>query len=88
MLEPDSFDSEFVVMPLIDRRTKVGKDLYEQFVQQSEDKQIITQEQYETISAMRDSVLSNKYAVALLKGNHEHSFYTQDELTKETIKVR
>lgn len=88
VLEPDSFDSEFVVMPLIDRRTKVGKDLYEQFCQQSEDKQIITQEQYEMISAMRDSVLSSKYAVALLKGNHEHSFYTQDKLTKVTIKVR
>ena len=88
VLEPDSFDSEFVVMPLIDRRTKVGKDLYEQFVQQSEDKQIITQEQYETISAMKDSVLSNKYAQALLKGYHEHSFYTEDKLTKETIKVR
>ena len=88
VLEPNTFNDEFVVMPLIDRRTKVGKELYEQFVQQSEDKQIITQEQYETISAMRDSVLSNKYAVALLKGNHEHSFYTQDELTKETIEVR
>jgi exodeoxyribonuclease VIII len=88
VLEADSFGAEFVVMPNIDRRTKQGKELYEQFIITSQGRDILTQEQYETISAMRDSVLSNKYAVALLKGNHEHSFYTQDELTKETIKVR
>lgn len=88
VLEPETFGKEFIVMPLIDRRTKQGKELYEQFIITSQGRDILTQEQYEMICAMRDSVLSNKYAVALLKGNHEHSFYTQDELTKENIKVR
>lgn len=88
VLENETFGKEFVVMPNIDRRTKLGKEQYEQFVISSEGRQVITQEQYEMICAMRDSVLSNKYAVALLKGNHEHSFYTEDELTKENIKVR
>jgi exodeoxyribonuclease VIII len=88
VLEPDSFGTEFVVMPNIDSRTKQGKELYEQFIITSQGRDILTQEQYEMICAMKDSVLSNKYAVALLKGNHEHSFYTQDELTKEVIKVR
>lgn len=88
VLENETFGKEFVVMPNIDRRTKLGKEQYEQFVLSSEGRQVITQEQYEMICAMRDSVLSNKYAVALLKGNHEHSFYTEDELTKENIKVR
>jgi exodeoxyribonuclease VIII len=88
VLEPETFGTEFVVMPNIDRRTKQGKELYEQFIITSQGRDILTQEQYEMICAMRDSVLSNKYAVALLKGNHEHSFYTQDELTKEIVKVR
>lgn len=88
VLEPDTFDSEFVVMPIIDRRTKLGKDMYAQFVQENSEKEIITQDQYEMICEMRDSVMSNKYAKALLKGNHEHSFYTQDKLTKEFIKAR
>lgn len=88
VLEPETFGVDFVVMPLIDKRTKQGKEIYEQFLISSQGRDIITQEQYETICSMRDSVLSNKYAVALLKGYHEHSFYAQDNLTKEFIKVR
>lgn len=88
VLEPDTFGQEFVVMPIIDRRTKQGKELYEQFVLSSEGRSVITQDQYDTICAMRDSVLSNKYAVALLKGVHEQSFYTEDEFTKERVKAR
>ena len=88
VLEPDTFNDEFVVMPLIDRRTKAGKDMYAQFVQENINKEIITQDQYEIICEMRDSVTSNKYARALLNGNREHSFYTQDKLTKEFIKAR
>ena len=88
VLEPDTFGMEFVVMPLIDKRTKQGKEIYEQFLVASEGRDILTQEQYDMICGMRDSVLSNKYAVALLKGNHEQSFYLEDELTNEPIKVR
>lgn len=88
VLEPDTFGSEFIVMPNIDRRTKLGKEQYEQFVLSSQGRDILTQEQYETICGMRDSVMSNKYAKALLKGNHEHSMYFVDDLTQEQIKVR
>lgn len=88
VLEPETFGKEFLVMPSIDKRTKQGKETYEQFIISSEGRDIITQEQYDTICAMKDSVMSNKYARALLKGNREHSFYTIDELTQERIKVR
>lgn len=88
VLETETFGAEFVVMPEINRRTKEGKELYEQFLIASNGRDVLTQEQYQMICGMRDSVLSNKYAVALLKGYHEHSFYTEDELTNEKIKVR
>lgn len=88
VLEPETFGSEFVVMPLIDKRTKKGKELYEQFIKTSEGRSILTEEQYELIKAMKNSVLSNKYVLALLKGYHEHSFYSEDDLTKELVKVR
>lgn len=88
VLEPETFGKEFIVMPYIDRRTKQGKQLYEEFLQASAGRKIITQEQYDTICKMRESIMANKYAVALLKGNHEHSFYAVDELTNEPIKVR
>lgn len=88
VLEPSDFDKEFAVCPLLDKRTKQGKVEYEAFLEQSGGRQIITQEQYETISAMRDKILSNKYCRALLKGTAEQSFYFIDELTNEKCKCR
>lgn len=88
VLEPKSFDKEFVVMPPIDKRTKAGKEAYEVFLQSANGRQVITQEQYDTICGMRDSVMSNPYAVQLLKGKHEKSMYGVDELTGERIKTR
>lgn len=88
VLEPQDFDKEFVVMPNFDRRTKQGKSEYEKFILENVGKDIISLDQYETICGMRDSVMSNKLAVALLNGNHEHSFYYVDEFTGVPCKVR
>lgn len=88
VLEPMTFGEEFVVMPNFDKRTKAGKEAYEVFVDQTKGRQVITQEQYNTICGMRDSIMENKYAVALLKGKHEKSMYGIDELTNERIKTR
>lgn len=88
VLEPKTFDKEFVVCPPIDRRTKAGKEAYEAFLQTANGRAVITQEQYDTICSMRDSVLNNPYAVQLLKGKHEKSMYAVDDLTQERIKAR
>lgn len=88
VLEPETFYDEFAVMPICDRRTKEGKIFFENFMISSNGKTIIDQEQYDTICAMRDSVMSNKYAVALLKGTHEQSFYWVDEFTNIECKCR
>lgn len=88
VLEPNTFDEEFAIMPNINRRTNAGKQEYEEFMQLANGKQVITQEQYETICGMRDSIMSNQYAVQLLKGVHEQSMYGVDELTGERIKTR
>ncbi len=89
VLEPKTFDKEFAVLPVnIDRRTKQGKADYDAFMQSADGKQVLTQEQFDTISAMKSVVMSNKYAVALLQGKHEKSMYGMDELTAENIKTR
>lgn len=89
VLEPDDFDKEFAVLPEgIDRRTKVGKETYALFMEENADKGVITIEQYEMISKMRDSVLSNPYTVKLLNGKHEQSMYFVDDLTGIQCKVR
>lgn len=57
-------------------------------LQLAKKKQTITQEQYDMICSMRDSVLNNKYAKVLLQGNIENSMYAVDDLTQEPIKAR
>lgn len=89
VLEPDTFDEEFVVAPTFDRRTKEGKPAYNEFMAQvGETLHIVTQEQYDTICGMRDSLMMNKYARQLIKGNREQSIYFTDELTGEACKCR
>lgn len=88
VLEEDTFGTEFIVIPPIDRRTKLGKEQYETFLKMADGKSILTQEQFDIISKMRDSVMSNKNASKLLDGAHENSMYGEDELTGERIKTR
>ena len=88
VLEPETFGDEFVVMPNFDRRTKEGKLKYAEFVEQSEGKTVITQEQYGTICGMLASIMSNPYARKLINGNIEQSMYWTDELTKVECKCR
>lgn len=87
-LEPDDFENEFVVMPVFDKRTKEGKQAYQDFVDSCGDKQVINAEQFETIQSMSEAIKSNKYAKALIKGNVETSLYFVDDLTEEQCKVR
>lgn len=89
VLEPDSFNEEFAIFPTnIDRRTKVGKETYNQFLIENADKGILSAEDFDTIAAMKTTVENNKYAKTLLNGVHEQSMYYVDDLTGIECKVR
>ena len=90
VLEPETFDKEFMIMPHFDRRTKEGRLGYENLMNkvQGECITLITKEQYDTICGMRDSIMSNPYARKLINGNIEQSMYFTDELTKVGCKCR
>lgn len=88
VLEPETFYDEFAVMPNVDRRTTKGKMEYAQFMEDAQGKSVINQDQFDMICAMRDSVMSNKYAKKLIQGNIEQSFYFVDDLTQEQCKCR
>lgn len=90
VLEPETFDKEFMIMPHFDRRTKEGRLGYENLMNkvQGECITLITKEQYDTICGMRDSIMSNPYAKKLINGNIEQSMYFTDELTKVECKCR
>lgn len=88
VLEPEWFDSEFIVYPDVDLRTRNGKAAYSSFLEESFGKTTISRSEYETIQGMRESVLSNKYAAALVSGECEMSYYWTDELTGIACKAR
>lgn len=88
VLEPHKFESEFAILPQCDRRCKDGKALYFEFMSRSNGKNIISEEDYQTICGMRDKLLQYKLATALLKGQIEQSYYWQDDLTGELCRCR
>jgi hypothetical protein len=91
LLEPETFNNEFAILPELNRRTKAGKEEYDCFLIEiaAQGKSAITLDDYNTICGMRDSIKANKYATALISnGTAEHSFYWTDELTKIECKCR
>ena len=88
VLEESDFSKEFVIQPIIDRRTREGKEQWNEFVEKSKGKEIITQTDLEIIREMKESIYNNKHAVKLLSGEHEQSYYWNDDLTDELCKCR
>tara|TARA_R110001583_G_C5527975_1_gene398272 strand:+ start:142 stop:918 length:777 start_codon:yes stop_codon:yes gene_type:complete len=55
-LELHNFDKEFVIQPSIDRRTKVGKEEYEDFLSTVGNRTPITQDLYNTCIERRETI--------------------------------
>lgn len=87
-LEPQEFDAEFAVEPIVNKRTNAGKDALAEFYLNNVGKTIITSKIYETAKAMVNSLMQNAKAKALLTGDIEKSYYWTDELTGEEVKCR
>jgi len=66
LLEPDKFDSEFVVMPQLDRRTKNGKEEYKQFILGSSGRTVITTN-IKALSKWSTKLTNTKSSTRLLK---------------------
>ena len=88
VLETYDFYKEFAVAPNVDRRTKEGKELWSKFVAESEGKDVITEEQFEVIDAMRNAMLATPFVSKLINGEHEISLFWTDEDTGIKCKCR
>lgn len=88
VLETYDFYKEFAVAPNVDRRTKEGKELWNKFITESEGKDVITEEQFEVIDAMRNAMLSTPFVSKLINGEHEVSLFWTDEDTGIKCKCR
>lgn len=88
LLEFDSFEEEFAVAPDVDRRTKDGREAYNEFLKESEGKTVISSEDYWKVVSMARVAFGTPYVEKLLDGEHEKPFYWTDDLTGEACKCR
>lgn len=88
LLEPDGFESEFAVMPEVDRRTKAGREQYNAFMEANDGKGIITLEMFRVAWEMAEKAKQEPFVAKLLKGEHEKPFFWTDEVTQEDCKCR
>ena len=88
ILQPETLDDEFVVMPRIDRRTSAGRATYDEFVERAFGKVLVTACEAEQAAEMRDALMANPIAAPLLTGERERAFFWTDEDTGEDCKCR
>lgn len=89
VLEPDTYNNEFATAPEVDRRTKEGKAIFADFQERLTDEiSVITQQDFDLISAMRDSLMKNELARTLLEGEREQPVFWDDNITGERCKCK
>lgn len=89
LLEPHGFDHEFAVMPVVDRRTKAGKEAFAEWAAGlMPGQQAVDAETYQKAAEMVEKALDNEYVVKLLAGDRECPFFWTDDLTGEPCKAR
>ena len=91
ILEEEDFWKDYVLAPEVDRRTKDGKAVWNQFVNELVEtgKSSISASDYTVIQDMNAAILKNPTAAALLKtGKHEVPIEWTDAETGEPCKCR
>lgn len=88
VLQPELFGERFAVAPEVDRRTKKGREAWEAFLAENEGKTILSQSEWETCIAIRDSVLSHPTASKLIDGPVEQSALWKDKASGVMCKGR
>ena len=88
VLQPERLEVEYAVVPCVDRRTKAGKEAYNQFLIDSQDKTVVPLEMVELASDMCGALLEDDYAIKLLNGQREKVYFWNDTLTGEPCKCR
>lgn len=89
VLTPELYESEYIIAPKCDRRTKVGKELYASFLEEAEGKTVIDSEMAANIELMKTAIFNHPLASAFLKnGEAEQSFFWEDSETGLLCKCR
>lgn len=75
ILEPESFDEEYAVLPECNLRTKEGRKLKADFEYDNSDKQVISHEMHHIAQQCTDAVLTSKARLLLKDGIAEASYF-------------
>ena len=86
ILEPHNFESDYFVMPKVDKRTKAGKDEYARYLELAKGKELVDQETIAIKDAIMENFTINKEAMYFNEGIKEVSFYS--EINGVLVKVR
>ena len=90
LLEPELFDSQFVVGPDHARRSNAEKEAWTKFEEENKDRTILTANEYRKLMIMRDSVFAHPVASMIFEANgyNEASIFWEDEETGELCRIR
>jgi ASC-1-like (ASCH) protein len=89
ILEPELFNSNYLVSPKIDKRTKEGKEAYAKFTELAQGKTMLFEDEFTMINEMCFNVKQNPTFMELLNDSYyEVSCYTIDEATGLNIRLR
>lgn len=90
ILEPDTFFDEYAAAPDVDKRTKVGKEEWQKFIDDcvKNDKSAIANSDFAKIKDMAEKIEQNALAKMFLTGDHETEWYWQDLITHEKLKAK
>ena len=87
-LEPELFDQTYTVAPKIDRRTKDGKARWAAFQAASDGKELLSDDDYQTLKQMASSVRNSPAIDCITNGKSEVSIVWEDEATGLLCKMR
>jgi len=89
ILEPEKFETSVVVMPDLDRRTKVGKAAYEEFQALADDKIILKNDEMDIVNRIYQKSRNDDLLNKLFKtGKKELSFFLKDPSTGLVLRSR
>jgi len=89
VLEPDAFDSRYIVAPGINKRTNAGKAEWAAFCEDNKYKVVITSVQYDAAMYAQKAVHAHPMASKLLSGGKsEQAYFWDDERTGEACKCK
>ena len=75
VLEPEEFGDEYAVAPVVNKRTKLGKEAWAQFCAEACGKAVIDAELYSTAKVIADNVRRHPVASKLLQGGQAELSY-------------